>query len=47
MTRRNWITSYCNGPDRPSRCEQPEKRWLELQDSLGRWGRGLSVERLE
>ena len=47
MTRRNWITSYCNGPDRPSRYEQPEKRWLELQDSLGRWGPGLSLERLQ
>ena len=47
MSRRNWITSYCNGPDRPSRYEQPEKRWLELQDSLSRWGQGLSIERLQ
>ena len=38
---------FLAGPDRPSRYEQPEQRWLELQDSLGRWGRGLSLERLQ
>ena len=34
----NWVTSYVNGGDRPSRYEPTPEHWLELQRRLGRWG---------
>ena len=43
----NWVTQFSRVDLRPSRFDPPEQRWLELQDSLGRWGRGLSLERLQ
>jgi len=34
----NWVTSYMNGGNRPSRYQPTPEHWLELQRRLGRWG---------
>ena len=47
MPRQNWITAYSRIDVRPIRYKRPEDEWLELQGSLNRWGKGLSVERLQ
>ena len=44
----NWVTDgYLNSGDRPGRYEKPDRYWLELQRSLGRWGGGQTWQRLE
>ena len=42
------MSAQFSGMDlRPSRFDPSVQRWLELQDSFARWGKGLSVERLQ
>ena len=43
----NWVTSYMNGGNRPSRYQPTPEHWLELQRRLGRWGGGQTWRRLE
>ena len=41
MAHKNFVTAYMNGGNRPSnyvRFDDPETHWLDLQDSLNRWG---------
>ena len=45
MPRLNWITAYSSQSMRPSRFEPPERHWLDLQESLNRWGSGYSWSR--
>ena len=47
MPRNNWITAYTPQSIRPSRFDPPERHWLELQDSLNRWGSSSSWKRYE
>tara|TARA_B100000674_G_scaffold465409_1_gene448309 strand:- start:89 stop:265 length:177 start_codon:yes stop_codon:yes gene_type:complete len=48
MTRHsNWVTQFTLSTARPSRFEPPERHWLDLQDSLNRWGSGFSWSRYE
>ena len=47
MPRHNWITAYTSQSMLPSRFEPPERHWLDLQDSLNRWGSGMNWSRYE
>ena len=47
MTRHNWVTAYSPVSAMQSRFEEPEGRWLELQQRLNRWGGGQAIARLE
>ena len=43
----NWVTSYMNGGNRPSRYQPTPEHWLELQRRLGQWGGGQTWRRLD
>ena len=43
----NWITAFTSLSMRASRFEPPERHWLDLQESLNRWGSGFSWSRYE
>ena len=47
MNRHNWITAYTSQSMRPSRFDPPERHWLDLHESLNRWGAGFSWSRYE
>ena len=36
--QRNWVMQYSNSQPRPQRFNAPDTHWLDLQDSLNRWG---------
>jgi hypothetical protein len=43
----NWITAYTSQSMRPSRFDEPEQRWLELQENLNRWGGSHTMQQLQ
>ena len=47
MTRHNWVMQYSNSNPRPQRFDEPENHWLDLQDSLNRWGGSKTWQQLQ
>ena len=47
MTRHNWVTAFSLSSARPSRFDEPEQRWLELQENLNRWGGSHTMQQLQ
>ena len=45
--QRNWVMQYSNSRPRPQRFDAPDSHWLDLQDSLNRWGGGQTWQRLQ
>ena len=44
--QRNWLMRYSNSKPRPQRFDEPENYWLDLQDSLNRWGGSKTWQQL-
>ena len=47
MPRHNWVTQFTLSTARPSRFDEPEARWMELQESLNRWGGSHTMQQLQ
>ena len=47
MTRHNWVTQFSLSTARPSRFDEPEARWMELQENLNRWGGSHTMQQLQ
>ena len=45
--QRNWVMEYSGNRPRPQRFDAPDTHWLDLQDSLNRWGGGQTWQRLQ
>jgi len=45
--QRNWVTQFTLSTARPSRFDEPEARWLELQPDLNRWGGSHTWQQLQ
>ena len=38
MSRSNWVMAYSSQANRSQRFDESERRWVELQENLNRWG---------
>ena len=43
----NWVTQYSPQASRQSRFDEPEHRWVELQENLNRWGGSHTWQQLQ
>ena len=47
MSRSNWVMAYSSQSNRPQRFDEPDHRWVELQENLNRWGGGQTWQQLQ
>ena len=47
MSRSNWVMAYSSQGNRPQRFDEPERRWVELQENLNRWGGSHTWQQLQ
>ena len=47
MSRSNWVMAYSSQANRPQRFDEPERRWVELQENLNRWGGSHTWQQLQ